>query len=163
LVLAVHLVASVGWVGAACAYIALDVTASITRSDATLRAMYLSMDRIARWAILPLALASLATGVLIALGTRWGLLRHHWVVVSLILTSVATIVLVRELGVIASFARVAADPGSRTGDVRSLGTTLGHSIGGLVVLLVILVLNVYKPAGVTRYGRRRLTAEREGA
>jgi hypothetical protein len=84
-------------------------------------------------------------------------------VVSLILTSVATIVLVRELGVIASFARVAADPGATTGDLRSLGTTLGHSIGGLVVLLVILVLNVYKPAGVTRYGRRRMSAERQGA
>jgi hypothetical protein len=37
-------------------------------------------------------------------------------------------------------------------DLRALGSTLVHSVGGTVVLLVILVLNVYKPRGMTRYG-----------
>ena len=31
---------------------------------------------------------------------------------------------------------------------------------GLVVLLVIQVLNVYKPAGMTRYGWRKLDEQR---
>jgi hypothetical protein len=36
--------------------------------------------------------------------------------------------------------------------ISALGSTLLHSVGGKVVLLVILVLNVYKPQGMTRYG-----------
>ena len=33
--------------------------------------------------------------------------------------------------------------------------TLPHSVGGLLVLLVIQVLNVYKPKGLTPYGWRK--------
>ena len=36
-----------------------------------------------------------------------------------------------------------------------LGGDLFHAVGGLVVLLVPLVLNIYKPPGKTRYGWRR--------
>jgi hypothetical protein len=39
-------------------------------------------------------------------------------------------------------------------DLSALGSTLIHSVGGPAVLLVILVLNVYKPRGMTRYGWR---------
>src|SRR5215212_9630006 len=47
-----------------------------------------------------------------------------------------------------------------TGLVMSLGTTLVHSVGGMVVLLVILALNVYKPRGMTRYGWRKRQAKK---
>lgn len=40
-------------------------------------------------------------------------------------------------------------------DLSALGSTLIHSVGGPAVLLVILVLNVYKPRGMTRYGWRK--------
>ncbi|MGH2688934.1 MAG: hypothetical protein ACRDKW_09025, partial [Actinomycetota bacterium] len=36
-----------------------------------------------------------------------------------------------------------------------------HSVGGTVVLLVILVLNVYKPRGMTRYGWRKQHEQRK--
>jgi hypothetical protein len=49
----------------------------------------------------------------------------------------------------------AADPTTSSDDLRTLGSTLVHSDGGTVVLLVILVLNVYKPRGMTRYGWRK--------
>jgi hypothetical protein len=35
-----------------------------------------------------------------------------------------------------------------------------HSIGGTIVLLVILVLNLYKPRGMTPYGWRKQQKER---
>jgi hypothetical protein len=44
-------------------------------------------------------------------------------------------------------------------NLRALGSTLIHSIGGTVVLLVILALNVYKPRGMTRYGWRKQQEE----
>jgi hypothetical protein len=36
-----------------------------------------------------------------------------------------------------------------------LGGDLGHAVGGLVVLLVITALNVFKPPGLTPYGWRK--------
>lgn len=56
---------------------------------------------------------------------------------------------------ISYFADIAADPTTSSGGLRALWSTLVHSFGGTRVLLVILVLNVYKPQGMTRYGRKQ--------
>ena len=153
--LAAHIALSVGWIGAVAGYIALDVAAATSQSAETLRACYLAMGLITWYVIVPLALASLLTGLVMSLGTRWGLFRHYWVLISLLLTVVASVVLLVETQTISYFAEVAADPATSGDDLRSLGSTLVHSVGGTVVLLVIVVLNVYKPRGMTRYGWRK--------
>ena len=158
--LAVHHTLSVGWIGALGAYIALDVAAATVRDAETIRTAFLGMERIAGLVIVPLALASLVTGLVVSLGSTWGLFRHYWVVISLILTTIATVILLRETRTIGFLADVAGDPNTSPEELRALGSTLVHSIGGAVVLLVVLVLNVYKPRGLTRYGRTRL--DRDG-
>lgn len=155
LALAVHLTLSVGWIGAVAGYMTLDVAAATSRDAQTLRAAYIGMGVIARYAIVPLAIASLLTGLVMSLGTKWGLFRHYWVLISLLMTTIATVVLLLEMRTISHFAEIAARP-TTTGDtLRSLGGTLLHSIGGTVVLVVVLVLNIYKPQGMTRYGWRK--------
>jgi hypothetical protein len=158
--LAAHLTLSVGWVGAVAAYTALDIATATSQDAQTLRAAYLGMELIARNVIVPLALASLLTGLVMSLGTKWGLFRHYWVLISLLLTVVATVVLLVETQTISYFADRAADPATSTDELRALGSTLPHSVGGTVVLLVILVLNVYKPQGMTRYGQRKQHEQR---
>jgi hypothetical protein len=158
--LAAHLTLSVGWTGAVAAYMALDVAAATGQDAQTVRAAYLGMGMIARYIIVPLALASLLTGLVMAVGTKWGLFRHYWVLISLLLTIVATVVLLVEMQTISYFADMAADPTTPGAQLRALGGTLVHSVGGTVVLLVILVLNVYKPRGMTRYGWRKQQQER---
>ncbi len=157
--LAAHLTFSVGWIGAAAGYIALDVTAAMSQDAQTLRAAYLAMELIVWYVIVPLAFASLLTGLVMSLGTKWGLFRHYWVLISLLLTVIATVVLLQETQTISYFADIAADPTTSSDDLRALGSTLVHSVGGTVVLLVILVLNVYKPRGMTRYGWRKQQEE----
>lgn len=71
----------------------------------------------ARSVIVPLAVASLLTGLVVSLGTKWGPLRHWWVLVSLTLTVFATVVVVVETGTIAAYAAVAADPGATEGEL----------------------------------------------
>ncbi len=142
------------------ACLALDVTAATGQDAQRLRAAYLAMDLIARDVIVPLALAALLTGLVMAVGTRWGLVRHYWVLISLLLTIVATIVLLVETQTISYLAAMAADPTTSGDELRALGSTLVHSVGGTVVLLVILVLNVYKPRGMTRYGWRKQREQR---
>jgi len=158
--LVAHIALSVGWIGAVAGYIALDVAAATSRNAETLRACYLAMELIAWYVLVPLALAALLTGLVMSLGTKWGLFRHYWVLISLLLTIIASVVLLVETQTISHFATVAADPATSGDDLRSLGSTLVHSVGGAVVLLVILVLNVYKPRGMTRYGWRKQYEQR---
>lgn len=160
LALSAHLTLSVGWIGAVAAYTALDVAAATSQDPQMLRAAYLGMGLIAASVIVPLAIASLLTGLVMSIGTKWGLFRHWWVVISLLLTIFATLVLMVETQTINAFAAMAADPTTSSDDLRSMGSTLVHSVGGTVVLVVVLALNVYKPRGLTPYGWRKQREER---
>lgn len=150
-VLITHITTSVGWLGAVVAYIALDITAMTSQNVQTVRGAYLAMEVTVWSVIVPLALASVLIGIVNALGTPWGLFRHYWVLVKLLLTLVATGVLLVETQTIGSLADLAAS----AGDPRELPGSLPHSIGGLVVLLTTTILSVYKPRGLTRYGWRQ--------
>jgi hypothetical protein len=161
--LAVHLTASVGWVGAVAAYLALDVTVATSHDPQLVRSAWIAMGLIASCAIVPLALTALLTGLVMALGTKWGLFRHWWVLISFVLTVVATVVLLSETRVISDGAAMAADPSTSPEQLLALPSTLPHSIGGLVVLLVIQLLNVHKPQGMTRYGWRKQREEGRAA
>lgn len=153
--LAVHVAASVGWLGAIAAYIALNVPVVTGADEGLVRAAHLMMRPVAWYAVVPLAVTSLLTGIVQSLGTPWGLFRHWWVVISLGMTVFATAILLLHLGDVDALAARAADPAV---DPSRLDGDLFHAIGGLVVLLVPLVLNLYKPRGLTRYGWRKQRA-----
>src|ERR671921_789542 len=121
--LAAHITLAVGWIGAVAGYIALDITVATSQDAQTLRAAYLAMELIAWYVIIPLALASLLSGLVMSLGTRWGLFRHYWVLISLLLTIFATVVLLVEVQIISYFADRAADPTTTSDDLRTLGST----------------------------------------
>lgn len=159
--LATHLTASVGWLGAVAAYAVLDLTVATSADPETVRGAWLAMDLVASRLIVPLAVASLLTGLVMALGTKWGLLRNWWVVISFLLTIFAALVLLSETTVISHLAAAAGDPATSEDELLALPPTLPHSVGGMVVLLVIQVLNVYKPQGMTGYGWRKQQEERK--
>ncbi|WP_454860946.1 DUF2269 domain-containing protein [Promicromonospora soli] len=125
--------------------------------EQTVRAAHLMMEPVLRYALVPLAAVALVTGTVQALGTPWGLLRHYWVTISLVLTTFAFVILVLHLPAVEAMAAIAANS---TSDVDQLGGDLFHAVGGLVVLLVPLALNIYKPRGMTRYGWRRAQGRR---
>ena len=150
LVLTAHVTFSVGWLGAVVAYFALSITAGLTTEDAqTVRAAWVAMELIGWYVIVPLALASLLTGLVNALGTPWGLFRHYWVLAKFLLTVFATIILLLHMPDVSFVADVVTTTGGREG-----GDNL-HAGGGLLVLLVLVTLAVYKPQGMTRYGWRK--------
>lgn len=155
-VLTAHVATSVGWLGAVLAYLALDVTAVTSQDVQTVRGAYAAMEVTVLYVIVPLALASVLIGIVNALGTPWGLLRHYWVLVKLLLTVFAATVLLIEAQTVSHLAEAAAS----SADPRELPGTLLHSVGGLVVLLIIVMLSVFKPRGVTRYGWRKQEEQR---
>lgn len=153
LVLSLHLVVSVGWIGAVLVYLALGWAAETGGDETTIRAAWRGMEITGWYVCVPLAIASLATGVAIALGTKWGLFRHYWVLVSLLLTSFCTAILVMHMPTVSATADVAET--AEGSALEALGGDLFHPAVGLVLLLAVHVLNVYKPAGLTRHGWRR--------
>ena len=150
--LATHLTCSVGWIGTILAYLALGIAAVTSDEAAAVRAAWRGMEVVGWYVIVPLAVGSLLTGLLMALGTRWGLLRHYWVIFSLVLTAVATGVLLLHMPSVSANADLAQQLDGA--DLEALGGDLGHPAIGLVLLVVIQLLNVYKPKGLTRRGLR---------
>ncbi|PIB92381.1 hypothetical protein [Caulobacter sp. FWC2] len=156
LALTVHVTASVGLLGAIAAFLALSVAGLAGRDPQMVRAAYPAMALIARLVVTPLALAALATGLIQSLGTAWGLFRHYWVLIKLLMTLFATAVLLVKLDLIDQAARLASETILARADLRAVGIQLlVHAAGGLLVLLVPAVLSIYKPQGLTRYGARR--------
>jgi len=155
-VLTTHVITSVGWLGAVIAYLALDVTAVTSRDVELVRAAYLAMEVLVIGVIVPLALTTVLIAVVNSLGTSWGLFRHYWVLIKLLLTLVAATVLLIEAQTISHLAHAAA----AATDPRDLPGTLPHSIGGLMVLLLTTILSVFKPPGLTRYGWRKQQQQR---
>jgi|SRR5215218_4836334 len=156
--LAAHLTFSLGWIGTVVAYLALGVAAVTSQDAQTVRAAWIAMELTGWYVIVPLALASLLTGLVMALGTKWGLFRHYWVLFSFVLTLLATVVLLLHMPTVSVLADVAQE--AEGASLDALGGDLFHPGLGLVVLLVIQVLNVYKPRGTTRYGWRKQQEER---
>ena len=69
----------------------------------------------------------------------------------LLLTAVATVVLLLKLGPISLLAEAASKATFSGSDLLGLRTSLAlHAAAGLVVLLAAVVLAIYKPAGLVR-------------
>ena len=158
--LTVHLTVSVGWIGAVIAYLALGVSAVTSEDPQTVRAVWIAMELTGWYVIVPLALAALLTGIVMSLGTPWGLFRHYWVLISLGLTVFSIVILLLHMPTVSALADMAQAVDS--GHLAELGGDLLHPSVGLLVLLVITVLNVYKPRGLTPYGWRKQQERRTG-
>ncbi|MBZ6109195.1 MULTISPECIES: hypothetical protein [Streptomyces] len=150
--LVVHVVASASWLGLTLGLLALGATAATTASPTAVEASVRSMKLFADWLLLPLALLTLTSGVVLALGTQWGLARHRWVFTKFWLTSATTVATVLALrpGVNSAVAAVAA------------GNVLAGPVVSLSAYVFMTVISLLKPWGPTRRGRRE-RARRPGA
>ncbi len=153
--LTAHITTSVGWLGAVVGFLAHAI-ASMTIQDAQMiSSAYFFMELTLWYVLLPLCVASLVTGLIQSLGTKWGLFQHYWVLVKFLITVFATVILLTFMRGF-NLPTVAVET---TGSVVYSGghgaaSPVVHAVGGLVVLLVAVVLSVYKPWGRTPYGRR---------
>jgi hypothetical protein len=156
LALTTHVTASVGWIGALAVFLAHALASLLSRDEQMVRAASVAMGLTAWFVILPLSLATVATGLVQARGTAWGLFRHYWILFKLLLTAIATSVLLLKLAPISYLADVAAETILPSADLIGLRTSLViHAGGGLLVLLAAVTLAICKPAGMTRYGLRK--------
>ena len=162
LALTAHVVSSVGWLGAVVAFLALAIAGATAGDGRTVRSTYIAMDLMGWFVLVPMSLASFLTGLIQSLGTSWGVLRHYWVVVKLLITVVATVVLLLYTDTLRAMAVLAADASADLDLVRNPSPVI-HAAGALVLLVVAATLSVYKPQGRTAYGWRKYQEQRQAS
>jgi hypothetical protein len=160
--LTAHITASVGWLGAVAGVLALAVAGLASHDPQLVRGAYLVMEPVAWFVLLPLAFASLLTGLVQGLGSKWGLFQHYWVLFKLLINIFATVILLmymQTLGALADLAAGTALDGGDLSGLRSPSPVL-HASAALLLLVVATTLAVYKPRGLTPYGRRKQQEQR---
>jgi hypothetical protein len=156
LALTAHITSSVGWLGAVAGFLALAIAAMRSQGPETVRAAYIAMELTGWYVIVPFCVASLVTGLVMSLGTPWGLFRHYWVLVKFLITVISALILFGFTQTLTSLGDMAADPTLAMGELGNLKQSpVLHSGGGLMAILAATILAVYKPWGVTPYGRRK--------
>jgi hypothetical protein len=141
--LTAHILASVGWFGIAVLVAFCGVAAAVTDDRGLSNALYRTMET-APWLSIPVGLLAVATGVLLGLGTAFGLVRHWWVVAKV---AIAVAVIVTDAVLVGRVAHHAAVTGDVTAPIY--GSTIAH----VVVLAVATGLSVFKPRGRTPWGQ----------
>jgi len=139
--LTAHILASVGWFGIAL-LVAFCTIAAASSDPATSQALYRAIQ-ISSWLSIPAGLAALATGVVLGAGTRFGLVRHWWIVAKLV---IAAAVIVTDALLVGRAAHHALISGQATAGLY--GSTIAH----VVVLAIATALSVFKPKGRTPWG-----------
>jgi hypothetical protein len=165
LLLATHIIVSVGWLGIVVAKLVLGLRAVTLDAPEVSDALYASME-VVDAAFPPAAVATLVTGVLLSLGTKWSLLRHYWIVTKLGLTVgviVTGIALMDRLVRGSISGQAVGDPAILS--LISAPTTflISLSVAHVLMLGVATVVSVYKPWGKTRFGRYKALSASNGS
>lgn len=131
-----HVVCSVGWLGVLVASLALCLAASGTDDPTRAAALTTAVATLSDLFVLPATLLVLLTGVVLGMGTKWGLVRFYWVLGKLLIALVLLVV-----------ANIGFDE-----------TATGY---GLLIALTSLatVLSVLKPWGRVTWRRSKILQE----
>lgn len=156
LALFAHVGTSVGFLGAVASFLVLAWAGLSSPDPVEIRAAYLAGEMITWRIVVPLCFASLLTGLIVSLGTAWGLARHYWVLIKLLITAFTTAVLMLHTQPVGHMTQMAATSDLMPGDLLGARIQLVVASGaGVVALLTTTALSIYKPRGLTRYGWRR--------
>jgi hypothetical protein len=158
--LTAHVISSVGFPGAVGCFLSLAIAGLVSRDAQMVRAAYMAMASITWFVIVPLSFVTLLTGIVSSLGTSWGLFRHYWVLVKLLMTIPSTAILIVHTLPIGRMADVAAKRTVSAADFGAQIQLLVASAAAVLVLIVATALSVYKPRGATPYGWRKQQEQR---
>ncbi|MFD3662295.1 DUF2269 domain-containing protein [Streptomyces sp. NPDC058659] len=149
-ILTLHVTVAVGWVGVEIAQLLLGLIGLSTDDPDVVRATRVVMEILGIELIVGVAWMTLLSGLLLALATQWGLLKHYWIAAKLVIT---VALMLDGHFLLQHWLREQADVGTAS---ESVGLQLVISMSVALVLLVsATALSVYKPWGRTRRGRRR--------
>lgn len=152
--LTLHVGVSVGWLGAGLGLVVLALVGATTTDLALRHSSYELMQTFDLTLVIPLTLLSIITGLVMSLGTQWGLIKHWWVLIKFgISLAIVVVATAWESSVVRGLATdTGADPA-----VAAAGRDwqlVGCLIGFVIALWVAVTLSISKPGGRTSRGKR---------
>lgn len=153
--LVVHIVSAGAWIGIDVIVAVLVLTGWFSDDVAVRSLAYQALATFVVWPMLISGLVSLATGLVLGLGTKWRILRYWWVAVklglNLLLCTLILLVLQPGMGDVHAYGQdlVAGSP-----DPARVSTLFFPPAVSLTTLALATVLAVFKPWG--RIGSRGL-------
>ncbi|HEV3360675.1 MAG TPA: hypothetical protein VG247_28000 [Pseudonocardiaceae bacterium] len=164
-ILVVHLASSIGWLGLDAALVVLGIVGLASGDAVTTRSAFVIDGVLATYLMPVFSLLGLLTGIVLAAGTSWGLFKHWWVVVSLVITVLMTAAVLLFL---VPQMRGLADQAAHLSDAATLSVMsmdrlklVIAPLAGFIILVYLTGMNVHKPWG--RVGAKRQQAEPEKA
>lgn len=156
-VVVLHTIFSVGWLGVTFTDVTLVATAIAADGTEVRAAMFRSLGVIADVLLIPLSWGAFLTGLLLSLGTRWGLVKHTWVLTKFCLTTLALALTTFSLvpGLKDLRDQVEATPAGHTFplDSRDVVSLLVAGVVSTSIYTICVILSSFKPWGRTRWGR----------
>jgi hypothetical protein len=150
-VLTVHILGAGAWIGIDVVLGVMVFTAMLTTSTDTEALCYRVLELFAVWPLIIAGVVSLISGVVLGLGTNYGLIRYWWVAVKLVLNVVLVGLVVFALrpglAEAAAYGEQLAAGGAGRADVGSLA--FPPIVSG-VALVTATLLSVFKPWGRVR-------------
>lgn len=154
-VLVVHIVSAGAWIGIDVIVGVLVLSGWLTADPVISGLAYQALGTFAVAPMLASGLVCLASGALLGVGTRYGLVRYWWVAVKLVMNLVLSLLIVFALQpgmtAVVEHGRALAAGQASTLDVTNL---FFPPLVSLTVLTVATVLSVFKPWGRIRSERR---------
>ncbi|SDU88398.1 hypothetical protein [Jiangella alkaliphila] len=153
-VLVTHILSAGAWFGMDIVMAVLVFTAIGTDSDETRALVFQALELFAIWPLAIAGLVCLASGVLLGLGSKYGLVRFWWVAVKLVLNVLLSTLVLLAL-------RPGVQEAAEQGRLLGTGVTVQLEPADMIyppvvsttLLLVAFLLSVFKPWG--RISRRR--------
>jgi hypothetical protein len=153
LALVVHVISSVALIGSSAGVLIVALSAAAADQTAAAHALYTSMRTMVFAVAVPFSFIALVSGIVLGLGTKWGVLRHRWVTAKLVLLVV--IILTGALVVGPSMNRLigvtAAPAPAATPDLgSSQWQPVAAAASNVLLAAVAVVLAIFKPGGRLR-------------
>ncbi|MFG3282757.1 DUF2269 domain-containing protein [Streptomyces sp. NPDC048111] len=150
--LVAHVAVSVSWLGLTFGLLALGITACTTDSPTMTGAAYSAMKVFGDWLVLPIALTTLVSGVVLSLGTPWGLARHRWVWIKFWLTLITLC--------LSAFLLRPEINSATAADVPDISLVAAPVVSSSAYFFMTAI-SVLKPWGLTKRGREHRAAGRK--
>jgi hypothetical protein len=148
----------VGWLGLSLGMVTLAMTGLLAESHAVRHGAYAIFHIFDLVIVIPSVVLAIVTGMVVAFGTPWGLVKHWWVLTTFVISLSIPAAAAVEHRWFAELVARTADPAARPG---SLGVWLAVVVGCFAVLLwTATILSIFKPWGRTWWGRQDLARRR---
>jgi hypothetical protein len=151
LLLLTHIASAGAWLGIDLVMGIMVFTAMLSGDGLSGATAVASLGHFATWPLATLGLLCLGTGILLGIGSKYGLVRYWWVavklVVNVVLVTLVVVALSPEVGPLAESARQSLPDG---GEVPEMSDMVYPPVVSTTAVLFAMTLSVFKPWGLIR-------------